>query len=187
MRPVERRDDVEQALREERRARQLERRQPDHRHALRRVEAHVRADHLEQPRDDVDLDVLVLERADEIEGLLVRVVREGDHDAFDLEGTDDLAQALGRPEEVEVAEPRLALLGLRIDESDDVHAVLGMLAQLARDELPDLSGADDDRVLEVDVRAPTERARQRPQRRDEDDRERPEGEQALEARIGDLR
>ncbi len=42
-----------------------------------------------------------------------------------------------------------ALLGLGIDEADEVDPVLRMLEELAADQLADVPGADDDRVLEV--------------------------------------
>ena len=43
---------------------------------------------------------------------------------------------------------------VRVDEADEVDAVLGVLQELPRRELPDVAGADDDRVLEVERAAP---------------------------------
>ena len=45
-----------------------------------------------------------------------------------------------------------------VDESEDVDAVLGVLGELAVDELADPAGADDHRVLDVRQPAPGERS-----------------------------
>ena len=58
--PSDRTDEVERPLEELGRLREARGRQPDERDALDRVELRVRPEHLEQPRDDVDLDVGVL-------------------------------------------------------------------------------------------------------------------------------
>ena len=67
---------------------------------------------------------------------------------------DELGSSLGRAEQRQVGQVVAALLRARVDEADEVDAVLGVLQQLARDELADLAGADDDRVLEVGDAAP---------------------------------
>ena len=46
-------------------------------------------------------------------------------------------------------EVRAAGLGVAIDEADDVDSVLRVLNQLARDQLSDFAGADDQGVLLV--------------------------------------
>src|SRR5256885_16139431 len=51
-----------------------------------------------------------------------------------------------------MAKGRLALFRLGIDETDEVDAVLRVLEDLATDELADVSGSDDHRVLEVSDR-----------------------------------
>ena len=55
----------------------------------------------------------------------------------------------GDPRIGEVTEPGSALLRLGVDEPDEVEAVLGVMANLLPDELTDLAGADDQRVLQV--------------------------------------
>ena len=123
--------DVDRALDQPRRAAHARRRQADQRQALDGVHAHARADDLEQPRHQVELDVELAQRVDQLQRLLVRLVREGDHDALDVERPDDLRQRLGRAEQRHVLELRAAHLGLPVDEADQVDAVLGMLQQLA--------------------------------------------------------
>ena len=128
-------------------------------------------DHLEEAWDEVDLDVEILERPDEVEHLLVRVVREGDDDALDVQDLDHLRQLPEPAEERDVVEALGAVLGLVVDEADEVEPVFGVLAQLLRDQLPDVAGADDDRVLHVGEMAPGHAARDRPADRDGGDRE----------------
>ncbi len=70
---------------------------------------------------------------------------------------DELRQLLGRAEHGQVAEALLALARVLVDEADHVDPVLGVLQQLARDLLPDVAGADDERVLDVGVRTAAER------------------------------
>ena len=69
------------ALQETGRSGQAQRREPDQRDALDRVQLRTRAEHLEHPRHDVDLDVAVLELADDLERLFVRLGAECDHHA----------------------------------------------------------------------------------------------------------
>ena len=81
-RPAVAPSEVERALQEAGRAREPRRGQPDERETLDRVHLRVRPEHLEHARDDVDLDVAPLHRADDFERLLVRVGRERDRDAM---------------------------------------------------------------------------------------------------------
>ena len=105
------------------------------------MDADVRPDDLEEARDEVDLDVEVLEVADQVEHLLVRVVREGDDHALDIEDLHHLRELPETAEQGDVREARVAVLGLVVDEADEVEPVLGMLAQLLGDELADVAGA----------------------------------------------
>ena len=57
-----------------------------------------------------------------------------------------------------------------------------MLEELARDLLPDVARADDQRVLDVGIGAATQRARHESCEHDEDDREEPEEAELREAR-----
>src|SRR6266852_5231655 len=71
-----------------------------------------------------------------------------------------------------------------IDEADHVDPVLVVLRELLRDQLPDVAGADDDRVLDVADVAAGERAGRRAAERDGAHGERPEGDQAAEVEGG---
>ena len=74
------------------------------REALDRVDADLRADHLEEPRHDVDLDVVVAERADELQRLASGLVRERDDDAIDrVHVRTSSRSASGAPRSGEVA------------------------------------------------------------------------------------
>ena len=141
---------------------------------LERVDAGLRTDDLEQARHDVDLHVELPQLADRSELFLVVGVGERDDHALDVEHRDDLGQAVGRPDEREVLELGPARPRVRVDEADEVDAVLRVLEELPRRELADVAGADDDRVLEVERTAPGDRAREPAGRRHEDDGEQPE-------------
>ena len=108
-----------------------------------------RPDDIEQARDDVHLDVQVVERANERCDAVVRVVREGDDHALDLERPNHVTKLVGRAEQRQLFEAGAPLLGLRVDEPDDIDAVLGMLEEFPRDGLTDLACPDDERVLHV--------------------------------------
>ena len=76
--------------------------------------------------------------------------------------------------------PRRAF-GLSIDESDDVQSVLGVLDQLAGDQLTDLAGAQDQRVLDVGARPPAQATRDGPHQGQRADRDGPERDQRINA------
>ena len=78
---------------------------------------------------------------------------------------------------------QVAAPGLRlpVDESDDVQPVLRVLDQLAGDQLTDLASAQDQRVLDVGAGPAAEATRDRPHHGQEADRERPEGDQRIDA------
>ena len=85
------------------------------------------------------------------------------------------ASCSGAPRSARWSRSSLPRLRLGVDEADEVDAVLGVLEQLARHELADVAGADDDRVLEVGDAAPAPEARATERADgDEHDRERPE-------------
>ena len=98
-------------------------------------------------------------------------------DAIDAMLLDDLAQLGRRAEDRDAVQLLPQLLGLRVDESDEIDPVLGMLEQLAPDQLADVPSPDDHGVL--DVSGPT--ARDCPHdttvEHDERDRGRPEPDQ----------
>ena len=96
-------------------------------------------------------------------------------------------RSAGRPTTPRCPRPSIRSRGLLVDEADDVDAVLGVLEQLLRHELPDMAGADDQGVLDVRVRSPTERPRNGPAERDEDDGEHPEERELRKARVREMR
>ena len=146
------------------------------------MDADVRRHDLEQARDDVDLDVELAQRTDEVDQLLLRLVQERDHDTLDGVRPDELGKLRRRPEQDQVTEVVAPLARRVVDEPDQVDAVLGMLQVLVRDQLPDIAGADDDRVLDVLGPASADRAGATTGERDQHDRERPEGSRLLEVR-----
>ena len=84
---------------------------------------------------------------------------------------------------------QVAAPGLRlpIDESDDVQSILRVLDQLAGDQLTDLAGAQDQRVLDVGAGPPAQATRHGPHEGQGADRERPEGDQRIDAGVGRAR
>ena len=85
-------------------------------------------------------------------------------------------------DEREVLELGPARPRVRVDEADEVDAVLRVLEELPRRELADVAGADDDRVLQVERTAPRDRAREPAGRRHEDDGEQPEDDEPRHVR-----
>ena len=69
------------------------------------------------------------------------------------------------------------LPGVRVNEPHQVQAVLGMGGQLARDQLPNLAGSDDDGVLKIVEPPPGDAASERAAQRDERDRKNPQRDQ----------
>ena len=121
------------------------------------MDAGLRSDDLEQPRNDVDLDVVLPELVDRVEQLIVRGLREGDDHPFDVEQLDERVELVRLADQREVLELGPAFPRIRVDEPDEVDAVLGMLHELARGELSDVTGTEDDRVLEIERTAPRSR------------------------------
>ena len=114
---------------------------------------------------------------------MVRVGKRNDH-ALNVEHRDDLGQAVGRPDEGEVLELGPPWPRMRVDEADEIDAVLGVLKKLASSELADIAGADDDRVLEVERTAPRDRSRNAAGGCHEHDGEEPEEEEPRHVRAG---
>ena len=113
------------------------------------VDPDLRADGLEEPRHQVDLHVVLSNRADELEHLLVAVPRESHDHTIDLVAPDDLADLVRRSEDAHIPQIAARLPWAGIDEADQVDPVFRMLEQLATDELANLTRADDERVLDV--------------------------------------
>ena len=88
-----------------------------------------------------------------------------------------------RAEEGQVLEIDARLAGLGVDEADEIEAVLRVLEQLARDELADVAGADDDGVLEVEDAPPADRPGGAAADRDEDERRDAEERELAQLRI----
>jgi hypothetical protein len=116
-----------------------------------------RAEGFEEPRDDVDLDVLCPQCGNDPQHPVVVVLGERDDDPLDVSGLDDLGDVLRLSDELSGSEIAPHLSRIRVDEPDQVDAVLGMLKQLPADQLPDLTCSDDQSVLDVRRMAPGER------------------------------
>ena len=90
---------------------------------------------------------------------MIRVGKRDDH-ALDVEHRDDLGEPIGRPDEGKVLELGPTWPRARVDEADEVDAVLRVLEELSRRELADIAGTDDDRVLKVERTASRKRPRE---------------------------
>ncbi len=96
------------------------------------------------------------------------------------------AEPLRRADEREMVELGPARPRVRVDEADEVDAVLRMLEQLPRRQLADVARADDDRVLEVQRAAPGDRARDaRAPATTSTDGEQPEHDEPRDVQIAD--
>ena len=82
-----------------------------------------------------------------------------------------------------MAKVRAPSLRLVVDEAHEVDAVFGVLEQLARDELANVPGADDDGVLDIGEGSPGRDARHGAAGRDEQDPENPEEQHLRDARL----
>ena len=63
-------------------------------------------------------------------------------------------KVVGCAEQGEMTEVGSPFLRIAVDQPDEVDPVLGMLEQLAGNELADVPGTDDHRVLQVGTRSP---------------------------------
>src|SRR3954451_23603468 len=113
------------------------------------MHAGARPDGVEQARHYVDLHLQVAQRTHDADERIVSLVREGEEDAIDIPCAHDLGDLSRRPEDRQLLDVVADLLRLRIDEAEHAEAELGVLEELPRDELPDLAGPDDDRLLRV--------------------------------------
>ena len=75
--------------------------------------------------------------------------RESDDHPIDAEAPHDLRQVVEPPEERALLEIGPRRPRLVVDEAHEIDAVLGVLLELSRDALPDVSCADDHGVLHV--------------------------------------
>ena len=87
---------------------------------------------------------------------------------------DELGDLLRRPENGQVSEVTALLPRVGIDEADEVDVVLGMLEEFATDQLADLAGPDDHRVLDVRRLPASECPGSRPRCGDRNEGEEPE-------------
>ena len=165
--PDEGPDDVAERLIVRREREALGGRQGDERQALDRVHLDVRTDELVEPRDDVDLDVAVANRADDLDRSLRRIAREGDDRPARRRAWSTSSGSCSTEPSTGTSRrgPARSSCGLRVDEADEVDPVLAVLEELARDELAHVAGADDHRVLEEgELRAGRPRGRRRARR-----------------------
>ena len=140
---------INPTLDEARRPSESHRRQAQEGESFDGVHAHARPNELKCSRHDVDLDVLRSQSPHDREDALVVVEGESDNDALDVELAYELRETLERAQHGEVLEAGTAIARRVVDETDQVDPVLRVMKKLARDELTDVAGADDDRVLEV--------------------------------------
>ena len=123
--------------------------QRDHREPLDCVHPDGRPEGLEQPGDDIDLDLEVMERMHRVEERGMGVVRERDDDAVDVVPSDDVGHVFDAAQQRDPVEVRSHLARRRVDEPHQLDSELRVLPDLAPDQLPDISGAHDDRVLNI--------------------------------------
>ena len=121
-----------------------------------------RAEGLEQPWHDVDLNIVFTESADELERLLMTVAGKRDDDPIDLVAIDNGLDLVGLPNHLGALQVPAHLFRCGVDEADHVDPVLGMLVQLAPNQLTDVTRADDHRVLNVRTLPPGDRSRRGP-------------------------
>ena len=157
------------------------------REPLHRVDRRVRAHRLVQARHDVHLDVEDLDRLGELEHRGLRLAREREDHALDVEQAHEERQVLRRPEHADAGEVRRSRArGSASAKPTRLTPYSLVVEELARHELADVARADDERVLQVVDAPAAEAARRRPAHRDERDRERPERDEALGLRAHDL-
>ena len=113
---------------------------------------------------------------------------ERDDHALDVEQRTMISVSRSRrPESARCSSSGRRVAWVRVDEADEVDAVLRVLEELARRELADVAGADDDRVLEVErsCAAPIVRASPRADVT-KIDREEPEDDEPRHVRARDV-
>ena len=162
----------------------MRRRQADELDALDAGDLGVRPDDVEEARHDVDLDVELAQRPHDAEHVRRRLLREGDDHTLDVEQRDELREPVGRAEDAQVLDLGAARLRLRVDEADEVDAVLGVLEDLAPQQLADVAGPDDDAVLDVREAEAGGRPRDDAAERHEGERERPRRSRSSSGRRG---
>ena len=149
------------------------------------MQVDTRPEQLVQARDDVDLDVEIAQGSQDRRRVGVRLAREGDDHPLDLAVADKLRQLVERAEYPDVAEVCTQPQRLLVDQAEQAKPIFTVLTDLARDQLPDLAGADDDRVLDVGRRTQADAAREHPAAGYEQRRQDPEHDQLPRPRIGD--
>jgi hypothetical protein len=110
------------------------------------------AERLEEPRHDMNANVPVSKRPNCAQEILVPVVREGEDDVVDVVLVYDVQEVMPRAEERNVRKLEPKFLRLGVHEPDQIRSVLGMLQELAREQLSDVARPDDDCPL--DIRTP---------------------------------
>ena len=182
-------DEVDRPLRRAGEARRPPGGEGDERQALDVVHPDGRAHRLEQTRNEVDLDVEVAHRVDELELAAVRLVRERDDDALHVVAIDDRADLVGGPEHGDPGQIAAHRLRIVVDEADEAQPELRMLGDLPPEELADVARSDDERVLQEPRAPPCDRASDRPRAEHAGDRDGPEDDEEglRDVRAGDRR
>ena len=144
-------------------------------------------DDVEQPRDDVHLDVVFAERADDADDFGRRILRERDDHALDIEQRDELRQAIGRAQHAQMLELGTPLLWIRVDVADEIDPVLRVVKDLPPEQLAHVAGADDDAVLQVGEAEPGRRPGDDAPDGHEEERQRPENGRLLRIEVNRAR
>ena len=121
----------------------------EHRNPLDIDDADVRGDDLEVPRDDRDVHIAKPRSAHELQNVLVRRPREGEHDTGDSATEDRIEEIPLGAEDRHVRHICVQDNRIIVEEADDLDVVLRVAANLAGDRLPHLAGADDHRPLRL--------------------------------------
>ena len=127
--------DVHRPLQQAGGAREPERRQADERQTFDGVELDARADEVEEARHDVDLHFVILHRANQLERLLVESFEKAMITRSTSSRRRSPAARSSVAEQRHVAGARVGVPRLRVDEPDEVQAVLRMRDQLSSEQL----------------------------------------------------
>ena len=166
---------------------QARRREAEQRQAFGGMDRRVGPEHLEQAWHDVDLDVELVEVADDLERLSVRKLGEGDDDAVDVEGARR-SPAGRRPCRGRSgrASPSTRSRGCSSTKPTTLTPYSGCCRSFLATRWPTWPAPTIERVLDVGVALPAEGARVRACDGDESDREHPEERELRKARVREI-
>ena len=146
--------------------------------ALDVVDQRTGADDLEQTWHDVDLDAAVGAGAHDAQEVVVAGARERDDDAVDLLTRDDRVQVVQSADHRHIGYATAVATRLPVvQEPDELDAVLRVRVDLGRQRVADLPCADDEHPLLERRPGPHCGSAEPAQRRNEQDRDEPEGDE----------